>query len=127
MAIRRNQTRVAAARPYDFGHIDIAARIDPDAMRREEIARCARILAATPACAKFPLTVEDAHPSARRIGAGSAGSGPHSGTETQFGDQHVVIPIDKNLTRPSHVGPFGKELAFGCEKLDATVLPVGDV
>src|SRR5579871_575261 len=54
VTIRRHQAAVAPAGQDDFGDVNVAVRIDADAVRREKVPRRARILTTAPACLQLP-------------------------------------------------------------------------
>ena len=59
-----NKTVFAAGGPSHLADINIAVRIDPDIVRREEVAGLARAIAAAKSCQQIAAGVEDADASA---------------------------------------------------------------
>src|SRR5262249_43493155 len=82
----RHHPGAAAAGHRHLGHVDVAARIDPDAVRREEVAGRGRVVAAAPAGVELAGPVEDADAAARVAGLRRAGAGPAPRAEAQLGD-----------------------------------------
>src|ERR1700740_1713998 len=102
-------------------------RIDPNPMGCEKVSRGAGSSTTAPTRPQFAMTVENAHAPARSIRSGGRCSGPHSRAKAEFSDIDVPDPIDKVLTRPGHVRPFGKILPVRREKLKAAVFAVSQV
>lgn len=123
----RHQPAIPSRRQHHFRDVNVAAAIDPDAMRGEEVARRAGIPAASPARSEFPAWAENAHAPARSVGVGSGRPRPHSRAETQFRHVDIAPAVDENLTRPGDVGPLGQVVAVRREKLDSAILTIRDV
>ena len=90
----------------DFGHVDVTVRIAPDSMRREEVARRARVQAATPASEQFAETVEDTHSAAWSLRRWSGRARPHSCAKTELGHVDVAGLIDENLAGTNNICPL---------------------
>src|SRR5262245_22810767 len=106
MTTRRHHSVFAAGGPGHFGDIDVAVGIDANVVRREEVARIARMLAAAPASLEFSVPVKDAHAAAGRAGRRWLHSGPAARAKAEFRNVDHAGTIDEHLTRPCHVRPF---------------------
>src|SRR5262249_21946534 len=123
----RHHPGAAAAGHRHLGHVDVAARIDPDAVRREEVAGGGRVVAAAPAGVELAGPVEDTDAAARVAGLRRARAGPAPRAETQLGDvEPPARPVDEHLTGTGDIGPLAAEDAVRREELQAAVLAVGD-
>src|SRR5256885_190749 len=123
----RDHAHPAATRKSDFRDVDIAAAIDPDAVRREEIARGLRGIAAAPARVQNAAAVEDADAASGSAGFGLSRARPATGAEAKFRHINPVVPGDEQLTGSGHIGPFPLVDARAAEQLNAAVFAVGDV
>ena len=85
MTTRRHRAAIAACRHHHLANVDVAVRVQPDVVRREEIARSARIGAAAPTRQQPALEIEHAHPPARRVGTGRAQPGEQARTPADLG------------------------------------------
>src|SRR6266511_4103690 len=103
MAVRRHQAAIAAGRHGHLADVEVAVRIDADAVRGEEVAGRGGILAATPARQQLAFPVEEAHPSSRGVRRGRTRPRPHAAAEAQLGDVHVLVAVEEHLARPGQV------------------------
>src|SRR5262249_10583998 len=119
-------SRLGARVPGYFSHINAAARIDADAVRRVEIAQSARIVAPAPPCHHIPLWRENTDPPARRSRFSFPPAGPATGTMPQCSHVREAGPIEGDLARPRHVRPFAGKRHLRTQYLNAAVLPISD-
>src|SRR5476651_708904 len=101
----RHESLTGAAGEGDLRDIKIAARIDPDAVRGEEVAGVAWIRAAAPTRVQFAGTIEDADATARVTRLRIASTRPASGTKAELGDIEKAGAIDGDLARSGDVSP----------------------
>src|SRR5262245_52076870 len=112
----RHYARTAARGQRHLGNINVAARIDPDVVRRKEIARCRRILAAAPARVQLAMHIEHTHAAACLPWLMRPSPRPPTGAKAQLGNVEHARLVDENLARPRHIGPLAEILPVLCEK-----------
>lgn len=113
--------------PGDFGNVDAALGIDAYAMRRVEIARFARMLAAAPTRDQGSTPIEDADTTPGFVRRCVTGSRPAPGVKPQFGNVCSPRRIEGDLRWSGKIRPFSDELAIGRELLDPGIFPVADM
>src|SRR5262249_42542144 len=124
---RRHQSRASAGGEGDLGNVEIAVRIDPQPVRREEAARRTGIVGVPPASEQLAVAIEDTDTAAGSAGLRGPGAGPAASAATQLGDVDPAVPsIDEHLARPGQVGPLVLKLALRGEELQPAVLAIGD-
>src|SRR5688572_7778262 len=126
MAFRRYQSAIPSRRPYHFGHINVAVRIDADVVWSEEVARGRRGLTATPTGQQFTLWTKDAYSTAGGVGSRWRRTRPHAGAISQFRDKQITSSVEMDLARSRDFGPLFEELSVRRENLDAAVFAVGN-
>src|SRR5207237_8983795 len=113
MTRHRHNARPTAGGQRHLAYINRHAMVDPDRMRREEVAGRTGIVAAAPACQQVAVGVEDADESAGRSGRRRTRAGPAARAEAQLGHEKAVLAIDEYLARPGHLGPLAQIIAGG--------------
>ena len=97
-----------ASAPQNFGHVQIADGVRPDAVRTPEFAGIVAPFAAEPT-QHVALEVDDAH------------------AIFQLGHVHDVVGADVQFGRALEAGPDVQEIAIARENLDSIVLAIRDI
>src|SRR5262249_18486198 len=118
------QPAIAARRHGHFGDVNCSLRIDADVVRREEVARRARIVAAPPARFQLAIRTEDADAAPRPLGRRSW---PHAGAITNLRDVSIAARVNEHLAWPGDLLPLREVLSIRAEQLNPAILPVGNV
>src|SRR5260370_1644850 len=118
-----HDARAYANRVRHLGHIDVAAAVDPDAVRRPEIGRDSCI-GTTPAQQHVAVDVVNAQPRRLFLLDRSTAERRPACTRHQLADVHALVFVDEDVLRPLHVVPLGLVRAVGTKDLDPIVFAI---
>src|SRR5438874_4490813 len=119
----RDGTATTPVGERDLAHVDVAPRVDGEAVRGDELARLqsGRTLAQPRQSLALAAVDADAGPDVRHVEV-DAEAAPDLADVEPSGRA-----LEEQARRPMHVGPLRLVLAVAVEDLDAMVLAIGDV
>src|SRR5262245_61876532 len=125
VAVGGGETAADREGPRHLAHVDVAARVDGDAVRRREASRRGRLQGA-PARQQATLRGVQVHAPVARLADGSVPMRFLPVMPPELGHVGAALGIEHDVGRPLRVGPLVEVLAVGAEDLDPIVLAVTD-
>src|SRR4029453_13371918 len=110
-------------RPRHLAHVDVAARVDGEAMRRSEAAGGAGVGRA-PAREHSSVLVEHADAAVAWLGEGPVPLRRLSAGPPELRDVRAALRVEHEVGRTLGVGPLREVLAVRTEDLDAIILAI---
>src|SRR5437899_7206898 len=115
---------IAPVGKRNLADVDVAARVDREPVRRDELTRLESSGALTEPREQVALVAVDAH---ARSDVGHVVVHAHAAADLADIEAALPAALHVEAGRPVHVHPLRLELAVAVEHLNAMVLAVGDV